>query len=346
MKSFLNITRLSFLIIGGVVGAGFLSGRELLSFFGRGNFILNSVLSLTILAFLFLGAGFLATNEKSEIIEEKLFNKNKLNSCFLFIALSICLVCMLSGLNALVQTVLGLNTCLFSLVTVVVCFFLSNGGVKKVEKVNALLTLITIFLLVVCLFEKGKLNFVSYGSINFISPVVFSFINFYLCVPIFFKASKGKKRVEMIASVVISCTALIVLSILIFGRINACGENAKYLALPILATVEERKVFIVAVVMATGIVSSVILSYYSAIKILGKRKLFLKKTFFSVIIVLLSKISLTSVVEYMYPVIGGFGVLFSISVLKRLRETYKKNKIENNNIKSQRQVFYEKKKEQ
>ncbi len=334
MKIFLNVLRLSFLIIGGVVGAGFLSGRELLSFFGRGNFILNSALSLIVLAVLFLAVGRLATNEKAQNTETVLFNQNKVNGCFLFVSLSICLVCMLSGLNALTETLFGVNTCLVGALSLIVCFFVSQGEIKRVERVNSALTLITLLSLVFCVFSSGKLNFESYGKINPITPIVFSFINFYLCVPIFFKACKNKKRVEVALSVIIACTTLFVLSILIFGRINACGESAKHLSLPIFATVSGKLFFVVGVVMATGILSSVTLSYYSAVKTFNEKNLVWKKIIFSVMLVLLSKIGLTTVVDYMYPLIGGFGALFAVSVFKIYLGRYKKRKTENNNIKS------------
>ena len=333
MKSFFRVLKLSFLLIGGVVGAGFLSGREILSFFGKGNFFFNAFLSFGVLCFLFLSAFFLYKKVGDKGVNNALFGKSKINEYFSFLALTICLICMLSALNALIKTFFGVDSCLFSLVTLLLCFFISKGNIKWIEIVNFILTFLTIILLCVCLFEKGNFNFESERKIKVINPVIFSFINFYLCLPIFFKGIKGKNNIEIVISIVVASIVLVFMAFLIYGAINEEKLNLNHLELPIFAVTKGVFLTLMALSLLTGILSSTLITYYSVVKNFSKEHFNIKKIVFSALLVVLSKISLTSVVNYLYPIIAGFGVLFLIKTAVFFIKGIKEKRKTNNNIK-------------
>ncbi len=298
------------IIAGGAIGAGFISGAELVRFFHTPFFFFPVLLSAALFClqcalFLKLGKKYGGYEETLRAVFGKCAGAVKIAS------LSLCLIpCagMLAGLDALfpagkpLLSVLGL-------------FFTSlvlTRGVKGVSAVN--LVLVPVLLVFVFAFGGGNLSdflpSCPNGFAGFGGGTVYAGMNAFLLAPVLLDL--GKEVTRPYLSALAAALVIAAASFAILGSIYRAGENALRAEMPFLYVMRGRKAF--SLMVALAIVTSLASSLYPLLKAcdaLKSRKKYAAKGIVLLAAFALSRFGLTGIVSVFYPAEGILGLLFS-----------------------------------
>ena len=300
----LKIISSSFLIIGGVIGAGFITGRELLSFIGVNNAF--GIISLCLFTFAFVRILF-AFPLNSPI--EKLFKYMAASSNFIIVS------AMLACADGLFGAVFNLSAKLpiVSIILLSACVWICLDGIKRIEKFSLFVMGFTVAVIVVLsLIYRGKSA--PQNNISF-SPIMYSSINLFLSSTIIKETGKSLSMREKTA-----------VSFTVSAIIGACA----YCVLSVLSSDNIMAESLCAVCIICGIFTTLTSSFYASVSVLNE------KGFSSCKIIAvgvgafaLSRTGFSYIVDFLYPVIGVFGLIYIFinvwlqvfSRLKRYRHT-------------------------
>jgi len=297
------------LIVGTSIGAGFLSGTELVRFFRGEHFLAPVLLSCTL--FFFLCLLLLRLGKKYGGYENTVRALFKKASPVIFTAVFflsfIPSAGMLAGLDALLPKYKPLLSAL-GILAAVLCL---RKGTKGISVLNSILVPV---LLGFVFFSKGGLRFTSpiyheHGR-AFSGGIVYAGMNVMLSAPVLMDAGKEMKRLvlpPLISSAIIAAGA-----VLILGKIYREGAGAITAEMPFLYVMRNAKLFSVAVSLA--ILTSLVSALYPLLTPCDKLKGAKKYAAKGVVLLAafgLSRVGLSGIVTYFYPVIGCVGLLFS-----------------------------------
>jgi uncharacterized membrane protein YkvI len=318
----LSHLKLSFIIIGSVIGAGFITGRELIRFFGSANFI-PAVYVACILLFFFsyllmdIGRHYGTLKEANNKIFK---NYSKYVAGITYFCLLIITSGMLAGIDTLLSSTFGTPSYLpiFSLPCLIFANIISSKGLDGIAKIS--IVLVPLMIVFILYFLLGRKNFSyafdeEYCAFNsLIMAVLYSSMNMFLAAPILIETGNkykyGLKKGAAIASVSIFFCIILILSAICYE-----GSNAIITEMPMLYitgyTGILAKIFTVMVLFA--MFTSLVSSYYPLYHALEKdRKKHLKRFLLSIVAFLLSRMGLSGIVQYFYPVLGTFGIIYLI----------------------------------
>ena len=262
MKTLKRILALWSVFLGAVVGAGFLSGSELVAFFGGDNVWYIALSGALFLIALTPVYGLNGKFESLPLAVEKLtggkkaFNAAVLSSAFIFFT------GMLAGLDALGQT-FGLNFPLFSLSAIFVVTSLARYGVSGLEKLNLFLMPVVI-ILVNAVILKGDFSFENaqtLDSSNVGNVFLYVTMNAFVAAPALFGAAKGKSKTELITSAILSVVTLCIEAFLIL-RVIYSTEGAKTADLPLLYAVDGWGKYALFTALLLGTLTSLACSFH------------------------------------------------------------------------------------
>ncbi len=301
----MGVLRGAFFIVGGTIGAGFITGAELVRFFGYERFLKPLVFScalffLLCVLYLRLGkkyggfSGVLALLKKGAIV---------VRVCILLCAF-ISSAGMLAGLDALLPSFAPL----LSLVGLTVSVFILERGTDGISKLN--LVLVPLLL--------GFVLFYSRGGFDFFYPraasekwgwLLYAGMNAFLMAPVLMDAGKDMRR--PVFSSFLAAALIAAAAVGILGSVYHNGANALFAEMPFMA-VAGGKIFSVAVGLAiiTSLVSSLYTPFSACRALRGKKKI-AAKAITLLAAFCLSRIGLKGIVAHLYPVIGCAGLFFS-----------------------------------
>ncbi len=296
----LKIISSSFLIIGGVIGAGFITGRELLSFIGINNAF--GIISLCLFTFAFVRILF-AFPLNSPI--EKPFKYMAALSNFIVVS------AMLACADGLFVSAFNMPAKLpiISIILLCACVWISLDGIKRIEKFSLFVVGFTVAVIVVLsLVYRGK--FTHKNNVSF-SPIMYSSINLFLSSTIIKEVGKSlnkreKTAVSLTVSAIIGACAYCVLSVLSSGK-NLGGD------MPIIARFSDNvKVkSLCAVCIICGIFTTLTSSFYASVSVLNEKGFSSCKTIaVGVSAFALSRTGFSYIVDFLYPLIGVFGLIY------------------------------------
>lgn len=305
----MGIFKTVFLIVGTSIGAGFLSGAELVRFFRTGSYFLPVLCSAA--EYFALSALLLALGRRHggyRGATDALFGRAApaVRGALLLCAFVPC-AGMLAGLDALAPHFSPLLSCAGLLF---VCLALSRG-MKGIAALNA--ALVPVLLAFVFFFTRGEKNFflptVPNGLGGFAGGAVYAGMNVFFAAPVFLEAGKDVCHVaasSLGAALVIALSALCILGIVF-------REDALDAELPFLYALHgERKLFSLAVALA--ILTSLASSLYpllSACDRFPRGKKYAAKGFVLSAAFALSRFGLGGIVRIFYPIVGVLGLIFS-----------------------------------
>lgn len=296
----LKIISSSFLIIGGVIGAGFITGRELLSFIGINNVF--GIISLCLFTFAFVRILF-AFPLNSPI--EKPFKYMAALSNFIIVS------AMLACADGLFGEVFNTSEKLpiISIILLSACVWISLDGIKRIEKFSLFVVGFTVAVIVVlsCVY-RGKLS--PQNNISF-SPITYSSINLFLSSTIIKEVGKNlnnreKTAVSFTVSAIIGACAYCVLSVLSSGK-NVDED------MPIIARFSDNigVKSLCAVCIICGIFTTLTSSFYASISVLNENGFSSCKTIAAGVgAFALSRTGFSYIVDFLYPIIGVFGLIY------------------------------------
>lgn len=317
-----RILKTTFTLVGAVAGAGFVSGRELVSFFGGRAEI--HILLLAFLLFFFFFYVLLSAGRKYgsfSSLTARLFGRaaGAVHALFL-ISSFILTTAMLAGVNALAP----IFAPWIALLTAVACFFIVSRGIGGVKMLNAFLTPCIVIYLVVSLAGEGNYAISLcplHAGMDILFCVLYVCMNAFLSAPVIVDlgaeltaSDKGKR--EAVFSALLPSLVLVGLMFLVLSSVGAT-EGAAERILPLLAVLQNAQLFPLA--LFGGIVTSLSSAYYPLHMAASRFKNQTKKN--AVRLSLLAAASfcagwgLGHIVSFVYPALGIFGFLFLTSVV-------------------------------
>ncbi len=261
-------------MLGGIIGAGFISGKELILFLGRDGWLIGCLISalitfiLTYFSFCF---GYQKPNKDLSTLACQ--SPKFVRFVWLFFYLVVTVVLLGSIDDLLPITVGGIKIPLSSTCFLLVANLIAiRGGVQSLSKINSLLMIAVVCFLVFCTTSEGifidfesALRPIGYSRIFSVS--VYSFFNVFLCFyPIAnyqdkkeFEKSKNAKI--NLAVCIVSSLVIFSLSVLIIAVIYQ--TNSWCSPLPLIYAFGGRKTIILKVAMLCGIFTSLTTVVYS-----------------------------------------------------------------------------------
>ena len=316
MKAFFDVLSVVFLALGGIIGAGFVSGNELVSFFGAGNFAPAIILSAVLTFFSICLVFSFAVKEDMELTVNKLFGKSKTFSNLSVICNFLFFASMLAGLDAVWNSFgILVGVPVLSVLSLAFISVLGRFGVKGLEKFNLyLMPFVVIVVLLCALTTKGVSNGHSSVKASSINAVLYCFLNVYVIMPTLFATAKGKSKKTLFISALTTTLIVALLSTIILLTVRKTN-GAEFTDMPFYTAVLSspfKSLLIVAI--AVGALTSGAISYYPVYqKVKGR---FGEKGILvvGVFAFLLSRMGLTAIIKYVYPLVAGVGGVFVLKM--------------------------------
>ena len=312
-----RIVKTTFALVGSVAGAGFVSGRELVSFFGVG-----ATVHLLCLAFLLFFLFFLLLlhagrryGSFAALLRARFGGAAGVaGACFLFG--SFVLTCaMLAGINALSPAF----SPWIALLTAGGCFLIAKKGIGGVKMLHAVLVpCIAAYLFFSLSTKRHTIVFSPENAgMGILFCALYVSMNLFLSAPVVVDLGGGLQRER--EAVFSSLTAAAVLAGMMFFILASIGgkAGAAARAVPLLAVLGDARAFPLALFggMVTGLVSAYYPLHTAAERIRRQtaknaaRLLVLAAAFFC------AGWGLERIVSLVYPALGVLGVLFLLSVV-------------------------------
>lgn len=324
-------------IIGTIIGAGFISGRELAAFFGGANFAV-SVVFATLLFFavtlLILCAGKRFGSLRG--VNRKLFGKadKTVNAAF-YICLLAVVAAGLATTDALAKQFFGLPEYLpiLSVVTLIITHFSVKSGIKGLGIINAVL--VPVMILVTCcfLFAKGGFTYAKAPVSGKMFPNIALYVSFnmFLSASVISESGAALDKRCFFPSAAVSALITAVMMLLIMGAVWYEGANAINDDLPLLYVFSQLGSWAEAVfgaVLYLGAFTTLLSSYYPLERAFTRKFGGRGAITLAVGVFLLSRLGIKKIVGYVYPIAGllGFIYFLCIAVLTVLYKIRQKRK--------------------
>ena len=305
------ITALS--IVGSVIGAGFITGKEIFEFFVK-DFSLSGIYA-TFLCFSF-AIYFLMSFKGNGLVD-------KVMGVFVSLANVIISACMISALEKVFGDVFGNSekVKIFTNLSVILLFIISLNGVGAVEKFNAVFTPIIIAVVVSFAFFKTQdfgVDISPKTSFGVFNPIIYVGFNVVLSSGII---KDGGEKLSPPSKIVSSLLTSLVLSGCIY--LIACAiKPYKNSEMPFvnLFLNNEKLLIIVDIITLFSVFTTLVSSFYTSVDFGGIKLPFTCKLVIFLLCLSISKVGFSSIVEKLYPVIGvlGFALIGAIYLLSKL----------------------------
>ena len=314
MKKLIDNVGAIFLVVASVVGAGFISGREHLSFFGVNGYFLNLIISFLFFILSYIVVGFCAKQTTDfSCFCNRVFYGDK------FIKISVYICCFLSscvmasvidGLLEFINPIKGVPV--YSTLALIVVVLLSSKGEKNAKIVGLiLLPIVLVSIVVVSLISPNfAVDFnVSLSPNSLVKALLYSTMNIFLNLPIIFDSVKGKTTKTMIINGVFITIILFVQSLMILSVMS--GSKLQFLSteIPFFMAIGGNKTLF-NLLCLTAVLTSLMTVIYPLCQVVQKWGVVWGKSVLVTGCVLLSMVGVGIVVDFVYPVIGAVGCLF------------------------------------
>lgn len=340
MSNILESLKVSFVIIGTIIGAGFASGQEIYTFFNvyglkglLGIFI--SCVLIGIVIYKTLRISMKLKEEEYEaflksIIPEKLrdnkiliFTINNIINIFLLISFFI----MVSGFASYFfqefqasKIYGGIIIAVLSLIT----FFKDINGIVKINTYLIPILILLVILLGAKQINYGKLCFNNFQESNvrwILSSILYASYNSITLIPMLVsmkKMIKSKKQINQIVTIV--TIVMTVLSVIIYFLIQVFIKDLEGIEIPIVyiaGLLGNIYKYLYGFVILVAIFTTAISAGYSFLVNCTKSKK--QYTYWAIIMcitsILVSKLSFSGLINLLYPIFGYLGIIQIIFIL-------------------------------
>lgn len=316
MKAFFDILKVSSVILGSVIGAGFISGTELNIFYHNSGVIVCVILTCLLFIFTTVFTFLMQKRYKTYLNScKKIFVYPFIYKLFTLFTALVFFTAMLSGVE-LDKKVSPLP--ILSFLTVVIVLLTAKKGVRLIEKINSTLMPITIIGVFIAIILGGRVNVkINLPTIKgSISASLYVLINAFACAPTLFECAEKKSKSTLIISAIISSIILSLLTVLILFSLKSGYQNS-------------------LIIKSLTIIGAFTCAFTYFVPI--KRLIFPRYRYKGLICVcaisfILSRLGVSAIVKYFYPLIGGIGGVYFIrgafltfGGIKRSKKDYTEN---------------------
>lgn len=308
-------------IVGSVIGAGFITGREIATFFC---FDL-SIIGILICLITFIIFFYLIMNLRPDNVLNKVVSK------VVAVANIVISACMLGGIKSFASMFLCQTEFIkiLQIISLIIAVFICLNGMEVVGRVSEFLIPVALFVFLIILLFKSEFKSVEIQVLpkahsGIIMPILYVGINVFLSLSVIKDACCEKDRKFTFVLSVLS--SLILISFMTLIALTVSDNNLGGYDMPILEYLRsDLKVYVITgIICFIGIFSTLICSVYSAFTLASGKYSFLKKFILILLIYSLSKLGFASIVNNLYPIFGGVGVIFCIFTF--LREIFQAKK--------------------
>ena len=332
----MKIIKTSAVIISSIIGAGFASGKEIFEYFAKYGiysifFIIPLFCCISFFVYTFLHFGqktktlnYQTCNRilcKNITIKDKTINPFTI---FLLISFLILSSAMFSALVALFETYfVGGNKILYFALSIAITYILLKNSFEKFGWLSNIIVPFIIFLIALNLIcSVNTENFVTYFGEPSIFPLPFLTImyasqNTFFCSFVIMNLGKDLNKnqrllVSLIVAGVISLLILLGILCFLFNPTLICS-NMPFAEIAIAINPVFSIIF--AIILFAAIVTTYATSLTSLKEFFNGTKKHNKTWGLIMIIVLISLFDFGKIVEYLYPIIGVFGIVYFFRVL-------------------------------
>ena len=340
-----NILKITFVIIGTLIGAGFASGQEMyIFFFSYGlNGIFGLIVSSTLMGIIIYNVlniikKYNISNYKEfmNVIINKTFKKKYLNIKNIFgiiinIFILITFFIMIAGFGAYFEQSLGINHFIGSIVLAILCFIVFLSNVKGLIKVNELL--IPILIGLICL--VGILNLFNLNINEFsnnlinknksgwlINAILYCSYNSILLIPSIitlheYITNKNKNIIITIITTII----VLALSITLFSILSNIDSDISNIEMPVVYVIEKLftglKTIYGFVIISSIFTTSISLGTSFLNNVCDSPKRFPQVAgIMCITSVIVSNFGFSNLVNLLYPIFGYLGIIQIFYIFK------------------------------
>lgn len=324
MKKPFEILKSISVILGAIMGAGFISGKEPITYFGGSNCIITSLLCGVIFFFCLIVVAF----EKEE--ESKIIMQSK-PSFDLLIIISEFIICasLLSSLDAIFLLLFpSVKVAFFSLIMLFICHLISRRGIVGVQRLSLIILPLAISVITAiffCFKGNGVLVEISSEKVKVLGAHLFVLTNFFLALPIVKKAFDKKSKKHKVLSSVI--TAIIFALILLFVLSVCDKKGAENYNFPMLNFLSGKWYFLLLISLLFGSILSTLSGYYPLQNFFGNEMGKKGKITLLLMLAIFSRLGVGVIIKYCYPIISLFGFIYIIKSVFLQISRYKKSSI-------------------
>lgn len=296
-------------LVGSVIGAGFITGREIMRFFFGKNVFLTGICLFVVFFLIFY---FLFAN-RCEFVQ-KIIEKSNAFICLFNL---IIIASMMSATDSLFDEVFGINKrfCLFSVILFTVSTFVCFKGIKNLGNVNLIIVpLMLVVLFAVILFSPLSKNAYSSDLPNFTNLFGYVCMNCLLSQPLITQIRKKEEISPFFVALFLS----LILSVCVAAYLLVLSEECRVCDLPILTLVSNNlfSKIVVFLVMLMGIVTTQFGAHYPIINgFVDKSFSVFKIVCTSLICFLLSGMGFYQIVDYLYPIIAVLSEVYFVVII-------------------------------
>ena len=323
-----EVIKVTSVIIGTIIGAGFISGQEIYSFFNKygeaGRIgILTSILILTFIIYkTFKIAYENKINNYEELLECTLKGKNKIvvytikNIINIFLIISFLIMC--SAFSTYCQETYELPRILGGVIISFLSYLILIKDVKAIIKTNEILMPLIMSILTLKTYPIST-NGIQNVEKTIISGILYANFNSIVLIPMLMGIKgqiKTKKQINFVA--LFSFIIMLILTILIFEMQKNSNESLEMPMLEIANKISWQFLLIFGFMMGIAIFTSAIAAGYSLICNITKENKYKKLVALVLCIaaVPISTLSFSTLVNLLYPIFGFLGILQIIFLLK------------------------------
>lgn len=336
-----SISKIIFVIIGALIGAGFASGQEIYVFFyaygmkGLMGIIISSALIGYIIykTFKIIQKNDISTyREFLEIIIGK--DKKNLISILNLIINTFLLVTffiMISGFGAYFEQQLGIDSLIGSVILAILCYIVFMTSTKGIVKVSTIIVPFLIFFIIyigiqilgiidISNIQQYTIN--NNNSLMFIlKSILYSSYNSILLIPVlitlkdYLKNNRINKYTSILTTIIVATLSIILF--LILSKIDVNIENLEMPAVYLVSKISK----ILAIIYGFIILSSIFTTSISIGNSLIQNICEKKKSYQHIALIMcitsifVSKIGFSNLVQILYPFFGYLGIIQIIKII-------------------------------
>ncbi len=334
----MEIIKVVFVIIGTFVGAGLASGQEVYSFFYINGIkgIIGILISSILIGIITYKVLKIVTkkniNNYNEFLKFYIRNNklkkytNSLINIFMLISFYI----MIAGFGGYLKQEFNLNSLIGSIIFAIICFIILKTDVKGVIKANEIL--IPILIIIIILIGVINFKYIDIKNINnyfenrisynwLIKSILYASYNSILLIPILISMKKyifnqkHIKKISIIVTIIISILLITIYLLLINIDISNLEMPAVYAINKICPYLKNIYGITILIAIFTTAISVGISFLQNTCK--TQKDFNIKCILICITAVLFSQIGFSNLVNILYPVLGGLGLIQIIQILRK-----------------------------
>ena len=327
MKTLFDILKTVFLCLGAVIGANFISGSELLVFFGTQNFAITILIS----AFCFLisinlvfsvavSSDFLRANKL-------MFSKSNLFNGVSVLCNFVLFVSMLAGIDSLSKQLNLFNGyAVLSIVSLVLVACFSKFGISGLEKLNLFLMPCVLIIVNFLVFKSQSYIPIEFKFVAFtdgVKALLYCALNTFISLPVLFATAKGKSKLSLKVSSIIISMIIFIQAVLILAVV--CNNDSQNSFSPLLSALSKQGASVILITcFFLCSLTSLSSSFYPVYECISARYGSIGIVIVCFLAFIFSRLGVSVIITFVYPVIGAFGLVYLIKLylLKRKEKVY------------------------